>query len=93
MIALVASKREWLEGLAPSDLLRLPGFQTEEIVLGTKIIKLTVWHDVLETEEHRFVVQAVDDSGALGYATADGFAQCSKGIKRPLTSEELMDFT
>lgn len=93
MIALVESKRKWLEGLAPSDLVRLPEFQTEEIILGTKIIKLTVWHDVLETEEHRFVVQAVDDSGAVGYVTADGFAQRSNGIKRPLTSEELTEFT
>lgn len=93
MNVLVADKVALLGTLAPCQLLELPEFSTEEVTTGSKTIKLTVWHDTLPGGEHRFVVQAVDDSGALGLAIADGFALQKNDSKRALTREELTEFT
>lgn len=77
-----------------NDLAQLPNLHSEDIVWkGTKFV-LSVWHDILSSQEHRVVVQAYKP-GILGTGRmqADGFAISSQNEKRPLTLEEWAPFS
>lgn len=77
-----------------TELSNLPGQSSEEIILqGTKLT-ISVWHDVLESQDHRIVVQ-VYKPGMLGvgYMHADGFIINSHNEKRALTVEEWAPFS
>lgn len=77
-----------------AELGELPGQSSEEIVLqGTKLT-LSVWHDVLATQDHRIVVQ-VYKPGVLGIGRmhTDGFIINSHNEKRTLTIEEWAPFS
>lgn len=95
--AIDATVRERLNILSSktfAELSELPGQSSEEIVLqGTKLI-LSVWHDVLTSQDHRIVVQAYRP-GVLGIGRmhADGFAVNSLNERRTLTVEEWAPFS
>lgn len=84
----VLSSKEFVE------LRELPSQTSEEIVLqGTKLT-LSVWHDVLASQDHRIVVQAYKPGMlGIGRMQADGFVVSSRNEKRPLTVEEWAPFS
>ena len=73
---------------------KLPDHISEELTLsGIKLI-VTVWHDTLDTGEHRLVVQAYKPRIlGIGRMHTDGFITNSQGSMRELTSEERAPFT
>ena len=76
------------------ELRELPSQTSEELVLqGTKLT-LSVWHDVLASQDHRIIVQ-VYKPGMLGIGRmhADGFVVSSRNEKRSLTVEEWAPFS
>jgi hypothetical protein len=84
----VLSSKEFVE------LRELPSQTSEEIVLqGTKLT-LSVWHDLLPSQDHRIVVQ-VYKPGVLGIGRmhADGFVVSSRNEKRALSLEEWAPFS
>ena len=76
------------------ELAQLPSQSSEEIVLEGKKVTLSVWHDVLASQEHRIVVQ-VYKPGILGVGKmhADGFAVNDQNKRRDLTREEWAPFS
>jgi hypothetical protein len=67
---------------------------TEELPRHGKKMFASVWHDVLESGEHRIAVQAGKRGWlASWWGGADGFAVNSKNERRALTDEELSPFT
>lgn len=95
--AIKAIVRERLNVLSSKgfvELRELPSQTSEEIVLqGTKLT-LSVWHDLLPSQDHRIVVQAYKP-GMLGFGRmhADGFVVSSRNEKRVLTLEEWAPFS
>lgn len=77
-----------------AELRELPGQSSEEIVLQATKLTVSVWHDVLATQDHRIVVQ-VYKPGVLGIGRmhADGFIVNSHNEKRTLTIEEWAPFS
>ncbi len=95
--AIKAIVRERLNVLSSKELVELreiPSQTSEEIVLqGTKLT-LSVWHDLLPSQDHRIVVQ-VYKPGVLGIGRmhADGFIINYHNEKRSLTIEEWAPFS
>ena len=77
-----------------AELNELPSQSSEEIVLqGTKLT-LSVWHDVLTSQDHRIVVQAYKPGVlGIGHMHADGFIINKHNEKRSLTVEEWAPFS
>lgn len=76
------------------DLIQLPSQSSEDIVLHGKKITLSVWHDVLESQDHRIVVQVYKGwIFSIGRMYVDGFVVNSRNEKRALTLEERYPFT
>ena len=89
--------RERLNNLTstPVDQLTLlPSQTSEDIVLDGEKVSLSVWHDVLLSNEHRFVIQAYKP-GLLGMGRmfADGFVLAGNSQRRILTVEEWAPFS
>ncbi|BFU89612.1 MAG: hypothetical protein NTAFB01_07990 [Nitrospira sp.] len=76
------------------ELRELPSQTSEEIVLQRTKLTLSVWHDVLTSQDHRIVVQAYKP-GVLGIGRmhADGFIVNKRNEKRSLTVEEWAPFS
>ena len=76
------------------ELAALPSTSSEELLRdGTKMF-VSVWHDMLESGEHRIAVQAGKRGGLASWrGGADGFAINSQNERRTLTDEELSPFT
>lgn len=77
-----------------TELTDLPSQSSEEIVLqGTKLT-ISVWHDVLGSQDHRIVVQVYRPGMfGIGYMHADGFIVNSRNERRKLTVEEWAPFS
>lgn len=95
--AISATVRERLNVLSSktfTELTDLPSQSSEEIVLqGTKLT-ISVWHDVLASQDHRIVVQVYRPGMlGIGYMHADGFIVNSHNEKRALTVEEWAPFS
>lgn len=77
-----------------TELTDLPSQSSEEIVLrGTKLT-ISVWHDVLVSQDHRIVVQVYRPGMfGIGYMHADGFIINSRNEGRELTVEEWAPFS
>ena len=77
-----------------TELADLPSQSSEEIVLQGIKLTISVWHDVLASQDHRIVVQ-VYRPGILGigYMQADGFVVNTHNEKRALTMEEWAPFS
>ncbi len=92
--AIVKSKLRELEVRSAAELARLASVATEDVrAEDGRDLKVSIWHDELSTGEHRIVVQVVDWTRAVGHAAADGFAFDIDGRSRPLTQDELTEFT
>lgn len=78
-----------------AELRLLPTSSTEVVQLDSKDIKLTVYHNSMENDTHRVVVQGVCErwGGMTAKVVAKGFEFASDGTKRTLEPEELYDFT
>lgn len=76
-----------------SELIKLPAQNSEDIICQENKLIISIWHDVLESQEHRIVVQVYKPGRlGIGYMYADGFAINSGNEKRALTQQELADF-
>lgn len=77
-----------------TELTGIPSQSSEEIVLQGATLTVSVWHDVLASQDHRIVVQ-VYKPGLLGigYMHADGFVVNIHNEKRALTVEEWAPFS
>ena len=85
----IKEKLDSLLALSVEDIAGLLENSSEEITLdGNKII-LTIWHERLDSEEHRVVVQAYKP-GILGVGRmyADGFVIDGQNKQRSLSLEE-----
>jgi len=76
------------------ELAALPSSSSEELLRDGARMFVSIWHDVLESGEHRIAVQA----GKRGWLAswrggADGFAVNAENERRALTDEELSPFT
>lgn len=92
--ATVRERLNVLSSMPFAELSKLPSQYSEEMVLhGTKLT-LSVWHDVLTSQDHRIVVQAYKP-GVLGVGRmhAEGFIVNSRNEKRTLTLEEWAPFS
>jgi len=72
----------------------LPSVEEESVLIDSKKAKLAVWHDVLETGEHRIVVACYAPFwfGIGDKVRADGFAVNDRNEQRNLTDDELSSF-
>ena len=76
------------------ELVELPSQSSEDIVLHGKQVTLSVWHDVLVSQDHRIVVQVYKRwILSMGRMYVDGFVVNSRNEKRPLTLEERYPFS
>lgn len=77
-----------------TELTEIPSQSSEEIVQQGTTLTISVWHDVLASQDHRIVVQ-VYRPGLLGvgYMHADGFIINSHNEKRALSVEEWAPFS
>lgn len=93
--AAVHEEVERLKALDFSQLIDLPGSTERQVLVDTKALTVTIWHDVLPSGEHRVVAQASRSVllGIGGAACADGFAVSAEGKLRELTDDELTSFT
>lgn len=93
--AVVNEQLARLAALSFDALTALPEVQSEEIVINGKRFTLSIWHDLLESGEHRIVVQACKRGflGLFGWMQADGFAVNSHNERRSLTDEERSPFS
>jgi len=77
-----------------ADLLSLPEYGEEIVKIKGKDAYLCTYHDALESERHRFVVQGVQRwRWVSNKVVAQGFEISSDYSFRTLTQEELYDFT
>jgi hypothetical protein len=77
-----------------AELSELPSQSSEDVILLGKKITLSIWHDVLESKEHRVVIQAYKRwLFGMGRMYAQGFIFNSLNQKRELNFEELSPFT
>lgn len=74
-------------------LILLPDHRGTKVVRDNMKLEIYVWHDVLDSGEHRIVVQ-VGKPGILGSwrLDANGFAINSRNERRDLTEDELSSF-
>ncbi len=84
-----------LRDRSAAELRLLPPSSTDVVHLDGKDIKLTVYHDNLENDFHRIVVQGVRErwGGITAKVVAQGFVITTDGVKRTLEAAELYDFT
>jgi len=77
-----------------SDLAALPTVFSEDVVLSSKKHTVSVWHDILESGDHRIVVQLYQH-GVLGVGQmyAEGFIVNNRNERRVLTQEEWEPFS
>ncbi len=77
-----------------NDLAALPSVVSEDVVLSGKKHTVSVWHDILESGDHRVVVQLYQH-GVLGVGQmyAEGFVVNNKNERRELTQEEWEPFS
>ena len=68
---------------------------TQEVALDGKKIKLTTYHETLEGDKHRLIVQAIRPrwGGLINAAIAKGYELSDTGSPRKLRVEELYDYT
>jgi hypothetical protein len=91
--AIVNKKIEALSKMSFDQLAALPRVSEEEIRIDGKQYALCTWHDPLEHDEQRVVVQ-VFQRGVLSVKVKhlEGFAVNAKNEKRPLSSVDLAVF-
>lgn len=91
----VASERlAELSAKSFDELVMLPSRSSEEVVRDGYKLTVSVWHDLLESGEHRIVVQ-VGKPGMLAswQFHAEGFVIKSRNERRTLTDEEQSPFS
>lgn len=94
VLSAVASERlAELSGKSLDELAAFPDHSAEEMSREGFKLTVSVWHDILESGEHRIVVQ-VGKPGMLASWRfhAEGFAVNSRNERRDLTNEELSSF-
>ncbi len=73
----------------------LPDCAEEEVLQDKKKIKLTTYHETLEGDKHRLIVQAIRPrwGGLINAAIARGYELSHTGNRRKLAAEELYSYT
>ncbi len=89
--------RERLDALSTQtfdELSQLPSHSSEDVAMEENTFVVSIWHDVLSSQEHRVVVQ-VYKPGILGigHMQADGFVINIQSEKRPLALQEWAPFS
>lgn len=76
------------------ELVVLPHQSSEEVIRDGNNLTVSVWHDLLDSGEHRIVVQ-VGKPGMLASWRfhADGFVIMNKSERRALTDDERSPFS
>jgi hypothetical protein len=92
--AVVNERLAALSAMSFDELAALSSVTSEDLVLAGKKHTLSVWHDILESGEHRIVVQLYKH-GILGVGQmlAEGFVIDSRNERRGLTQEEWDPFS
>jgi hypothetical protein len=89
---------ERLAGLSAkslNELTSLPGHSDEDVIRDGYKFRVSIWHDMLASCEHRIVVQAAQ-RGLFGFGWrmhAKGFAVNNLNARRALTEEERSPFS
>jgi hypothetical protein len=94
-LSAVASERlAELSAKSFDELVMLPRQSSEEVTRNKNKLTVSVWHDLLDSGEHRIVVQ-VGKPGMLASWRfhADGFVIKSASERRALTDEERSPFS
>lgn len=94
LAAIVSNKLKTLSAKTFAELAALPSMASEDIMVDGKKLTLTIWHDVLPSQEHRIAVQ-LSKSGMLGLGVrvlADGFVVNAQNEKRTLSTAEWAPF-
>lgn len=92
--AVVNERLAVLAAMSFNDLTALPSVVSEDLVLSLKKHTISVWHDILESGDHRLVVQLYQH-GILGVGQmyAEGFIINHRDEHRALTQKEWEPFS
>lgn len=91
---IVNEKLELLSAMKFEQIALLPNESSEDVMVAGKKGTLSVWHDLLNADEHRVVVQLyVPGILGVGRMRAEGFVINSRNEKRPLSTEEWSPFS
>ncbi len=83
-----------LTAMSFDDLAALPSLVSEDIVLSLKKHTISVWHDILESGDHRLVVQLYQHGiWGVGQMYAEGFIVNRRDERRALAQEEWEPFS
>lgn len=75
------------------ELSELPDYSGQEVLREGYTLMISIWHDILESGEHRIVVQAGKPGMLASWRFhAEGFAIDNRNERRDLTNEELSSF-
>jgi hypothetical protein len=92
---LVAARLNAVLTKSIDEVRRLPDCAEEEVALNGRKIKLTTYHETLESDRHRLIVQAIRPrwGGLINAVIARGYELSGTGNSRKLAAEELYDYT
>ena len=78
-----------------TDLLVLPKLTEETAKVQEREVRLSTYHETVETGSHRFIVQGTQErwGGITAKVVAQGFEIASDRSLRTLSQEELYEFT
>ena len=95
MEELVDARLNALLAKSIDEVRKLPNCTEEEVALDGKKIKLTTYHETLEGDKHRLIVQAIRPrwGGLINAAVARGYELSGTGNPCKLAAEELYDYT
>jgi len=94
MVRLVRARLDVLSTKSFDELATLPCQSSEEIVQQGSKFTLSIWHDVLDSQDHRIVVQVYKPGRlSIGRMYADGFVVNRNNEKRSLTQQEWAPFS
>jgi hypothetical protein len=73
----------------------LPDFTTDETAFEGRVVKVTTYHETLDGDVHRLIVQATRPAwrGLMNEVVAEGYEVSGSGGPRRLKPEELYSYT
>lgn len=93
LAATVSERLEALSAMRFDELATLPKVNEEELRLEGKKHVICTWHDALDHNEHRIVVQAFErGTFSVKNRCVKGFIVNAKNEKRPLAHADLAAF-
>jgi hypothetical protein len=93
--ALVAARLNAVLAKPMDEIRLLPDFITDEAAFEGGVVKLTTYHETLDGDVHRLIVQATRPAwrGLINKVIAEGYEVSGAGSPRKLKPEELYAYT